>query len=97
MSDTPMSDIWDEYSFSLTSSIETGDLNDQSIAEIYVWPRDLELTKTEREDIKRFVHERLSEIIEKHPNMQIDYAIIASYIFRSLMCGMMFSMQKHLP
>ncbi len=92
--DTPLSDIWSAYSASLESSIETGDIDDQAIAEVYIWPRDLGITPAEREDIKRFVHERLSEILARHPHGPIDHAIIASYLFRSIICGMMLSRQK---
>jgi len=91
--DTPLSDIWFEYSQSLESSIESGEIDDQAIAEIYIWPRDLEITQAEREDIKRFVHERISEVLARHA-APIDHAIIASYIFRSIICGMMLEKQK---
>jgi len=95
-SSTPLSDIWAAYSESLGSSIESGEIEDQAIAEIYVWPRDLEITLIEREDIKRYVHERLSEILARHQHHghPIDHAIIASYIFRTLICGMMLARQK---
>lgn len=95
--ETPLTDIWAAYSQSLESSIESGEIDDQAIAEIYVWPRDLEITKDEREDIKRFVHERLSEILARHSHgVPIDHAIIASYIFRSILCGMMLARQKEI-
>lgn len=92
---TPISDIWAEYSASLESSIESGDIDDQVIAEVYIWPRDLEITGAEREDIKRFVHERLSEIMARQESgINLDHAIIASYLFRSIICGMMLARQK---
>jgi len=91
--ETPLSDIWHEYSQSLELSIESREIDDQAVAEIYIWPRDLELTEVEREDIKRFVHQRVSEILARHA-FPIDHAIIASYIIRSIICGMMLARQK---
>lgn len=92
----PLTDLWVEYSLSLERSIETGDINDTEISDIYLWPRDLNLTEEEKDDIKRFVHERLLEIVQRHSGIHLDNASIGSYIFRSVICGMMLDRQKGL-
>jgi hypothetical protein len=94
MTDTPLIDIWDQYSYSLAESVEEGLMDDPAHGEIYVWPRDLALTDIEKEDIKRYTHERVVEIMQHHPGVKLDGTFLASYVFRSLMVGLMLEKQK---
>ena len=94
MTDTPLIDIWDQYSLSLSESVEEGLMDDSAAGEVYVWPRDLALTEIEKEDIKRYTHERVVEMIAHHQGKKLDGTFLASYVFRSLMCGLMLEKQK---
>lgn len=86
----PLSDIWDIYTESLDQAISNGLLQDRELSDDYIWPHDLGLGDWEQEDVKKYVHERLSEIVEKiKGNGAIDPNLVAGYIFRSVISGML--------
>ena len=95
MEEIPLTEIWGEYTYSLEKTIETGDIDDPIVQEIFIWPRQLELTESEKEDIKRHIHERMAEIQQRHAGIPLDVQQIAGFIFKSLMAGMMLEKQKN--
>lgn len=86
----PLSDIWDTYTESLDQAISNGLLLEQELADDYIWPHDLHLGDWEQEDVKKYVHERLTEVVEKvRNNGNLDPNLVAGYIFRSVIAGML--------
>lgn len=87
----PLSDIWDTYTESLDQAISNGLLLEQELADDYIWPNDLGLEDWEQEDVKKYVHERLTEIVEKvrSTNGTLDPNLIAGYLFRSVISGLL--------
>lgn len=91
----PLSNIWDSYSQSLEEAITQGYINDDELATEYVWPGDLHVGDSEQDDVKKYVHERMVEIVEKiKTDKGLDPNLIASYIFRSVLCGMLWEKER---
>jgi hypothetical protein len=91
----PLSDIWDVYTASLDEAVRQGFLDDDDLSENYVWPADLDIGEWEQKDVQKYVHERMVEIVERIKTQGgINPNIIAGYIFRSVICGMMFEMER---
>jgi hypothetical protein len=91
----PLTDIWDVYTDSLDNALVEGYINDDEIAENYLWPLDLQIVEHEQEDMKKYVHERMVEIVERIKYDQgLDPNLIAAMIFRSVMCGMMWEKER---
>lgn len=91
----PLNDIWDVYTDSLDNALVEGYINDDEIAENYLWPNDLQIVAHEQEDMKKYVHERMVEIVERIKYDQgLDPNLIAALIFRSVMCGMMWEKER---
>lgn len=91
----PLSDIWEAYTESLDNAIAQGFLQDDVLSDFYVWPSDLEFQKWEQEDVQRYVHERMTEIIEKvKSGSGLNPNLIAGYIFRSMLCGMLWEHER---
>ncbi len=92
----PLSDIWDVYTDSLDNAISQKLIEDTEIGQDYVWPPDLNFTDWESADVQKYVHERMVEIIDNikaqgglNPNL------MAGYIFRSVLCGMMWQHERN--
>lgn len=92
----PLSDIWDIYTESLDQAIDNGLLRDEESSDEYVWPTDLHVDDWEQEDVKRYVHERMTEITDRIKTRGgIDPNLIAGYIFRSVISGMLWQAERH--
>lgn len=91
----PLSDIWDIYTESLDRAISDGLLQDDEVSDHYVWPDDLNIGDWEQEDVKRYVHERMTEIIDKvKTHGSLDPNLIAGYMFRSVISGMLWERER---
>lgn len=91
----PLSDIWDSYSESLDEAVEQGYIDDDELAENYVWPRDLLIGEGEQADVKKYVHERTTEVIDRiKDDGGMDPNFLASYIFRTVLCGCMWQKER---
>lgn len=91
----PLTDIWEVYSNSLDEAITRGFLQSDELSESYVWPVDLLIDSWEQDDVKRYVHERMTEIVDGiKSNNGVDPNLIAGYIFRSVLCGMLWQHER---
>jgi len=91
----PLSDIWDAYTQSLDEAVRQGFLDDDELSDQYVWPVDLDISEWEQKDVQKYVHERMVEIVDRIKQQGgINPNIIAGYIFRSIICGMMFELDR---
>lgn len=91
----PLTDIWETYNASLDEAVEQGYIDDPSLAEDYVWPVDLFLGDKEQDDVKRYVQDRMSEIVERvRTERGLDPNLVAAYLFRSIICGMMWERER---
>lgn len=91
----PLTDIWESYSDSLDEAVSQGYIEDEELAEQYVWPTDLSLGDSEVTDVKKFVHERTTEIIDRiSADGGIDPNFMASYVFRSIICGCLWQKER---
>jgi len=91
----PLNEIWDVYTESLDEAIANGFMEDDQIADSYVWPAPLSFGDEEMDDVKRYVHERMTEIVDRIKNQGgVDPNLVAGYIFRSVLCGMMWEKER---
>lgn len=91
----PLSDIWASYSEALDEAVTEGYIEDEDLAERYVWPADLEFGDAEIADVKKYVHERTTEIVDRvRDDGGIDPNFLASYIFRTILCGVMWQKER---
>jgi hypothetical protein len=91
----PLNDIWEIYSESLDVAVTQGLLGDSELGDGYVWPPDLDFKDWEQEDVKRYVAERLQEIVESIKNKGgVDPHMLQGYLFRSVLCGMMWEKER---
>lgn len=91
----PLTEIWDSFAESLSEAVQSGYIDDEEVAESYIWPNDLNFGEWEQKDVKRYVHERMTEIVEKiHNDRGLDPNLIAGYLFRSVLCGMMWEKER---
>jgi hypothetical protein len=91
----PLTEIWSTYTESLDKAIHSGLIDEEEVAESYVWPSDLDFGKMEQEDVKRYVHERMTEIVDRIQTQGgVDPNLIASYLFRSVLCGLMWQKER---
>lgn len=91
----PLSEIWDSYNFSLSNAVEEGFIDDPEAAEHFVWPSDLRFGDWEQDDVQRYVHERMTEIVDRvKSDRGVDPNVIAGYIFRSVVCGMLWEYER---
>ena len=91
----PLSNLWDIYNESLDIAIERDYISNPEMAEGYVWPHDLKLSESEKEDIQSYVHERLREIVDRlNEERTFNPHMVASYIFRSVIVGMLLSYER---
>lgn len=91
----PLNQIWDTYTDSLDNAIANGFMDDDELSDSYVWPLALGFGDAETNDVKRYVHERMTEIVDRIKNQGgVDPNLIAGYIFRSVLCGMMWERER---
>jgi hypothetical protein len=91
----PLSDIWETYTDSLDHADANGLLEDEEVQESYLWPTDLRLADWEQEDVKRYVAERMGEMMERMQTQGgLDPNLLAGYLFRSILCGMMWEKER---
>ena len=92
----PLSEIWNIYTESLDQAIANDLLTDEEFSDEYVWPNDLNFGDWEQEDVKRYVHERMTEITDRIKTRGgLDPNLIAGYIFRSVISGMLWEKERH--
>lgn len=85
----PLTDLWEKYSDTL-DGIETAE-----IAEEVVWPAELFMGNSEKEDVKNFVSERIEEMIEQaKAGGGINLQYIGGFLFKSLVTGMMWERER---
>lgn len=91
----PLNDLWDTYTGALDNAVASGLVDDQELNESYVWPLDLDWSEWEQSDVKRYVHNRMTEIIERVQAVGgLDPNVVAGYIFRSVVVGMMWQQER---
>lgn len=91
----PLNEIWDVYTESLDEAIANGFMEEDELSEQYVWPLALGFGGDEQNDVKKYVHERMTEIVDRIKNQGgVDPNLIAGYIFRSVLCGMMWEKER---
>lgn len=91
----PLTDIWETYNASLDEAVNEGYIHDPTLAEGYVWPSDLGLSDGEQENIKLYVEERMGEIVERIKTEKgLDPNLVAAYLFRSIICGLMWERER---
>ena len=91
----PLTDIWAIYTQSLNAAVEEGYIDDEELALDYVWPQDLKFLEYEKTDVKKYVHERMAEVIDRIKNENgLDPNLIGGYIFRSVLCGMLWEKER---
>lgn len=92
----PLNEIWNVYTDSLDNAIANGFMDDDNLSEQYVWPLALTFGENEQTDVKRFVHERMMELVDQIKNNGgVDPNLIAGYIFRSVLCGVMWQKERN--
>jgi len=91
----PLNEIWDIYTDSLDNAIANGFMEEDELSDQYVWPLALNFGDDEQADVKRYVHERMTEIVDRIKNQGgVDPNLVAGYIFRSVLCGMMWEKER---
>jgi hypothetical protein len=91
----PLTDIWDIYSHSLSQANDEGWIDDPELAEDYVWPADLKIGPEEQEDMKKYVNERMTELVERvKKDRGVDPNVLAGYVFRSVIVGMLWEAER---
>ncbi len=91
----PLTDIWSTYNESLDVAVDRGLIDDPELAEDYVWPVDLGLYDSEQDDIKQYIQERMSEVMERTQSERgLDPNLVAAYLFRSVICGMLWEHER---
>lgn len=92
----PLTDLYETYQESVDTAVTEGFVDDPDLAEDYLWPPDLMLGAMEKDDIKKYVHERMTEIVESvQRNHGLDPNVLASIIFRTLQVGMMWERERY--
>jgi hypothetical protein len=91
----PLTDIWEVYSESLNKAISANLFREEDLSDDYVWPHDLLIDDWEREDVKRYVTERMSEIVDRlEVKKALEPNLIAAYLFRSVIAGMLWEKNR---
>lgn len=91
----PLSNIWDLYTDSLAEAVDGGYLSDDELSDQYVWPADLHFGKFEQDDVRKYVFERVNEIVDNVKSRGgMDANLVAGYIFRSVLCGMLWERER---
>lgn len=91
---SPLNDQWNKYEQTIQEASEGGFLEDAEDADKVVWPYFLNIGEGEKEDINRFVVNRVNELLSSVPSKEINPNYIASYIFRSVISGMMWEYER---
>lgn len=85
----PLQDHWDEYQAHLESALEEGLLDDPTDAQEILYPKELHLGEGEKDDIREFVHERITELYETFQRQEdFNTNLVGTYIFRAVLLGM---------
>jgi hypothetical protein len=93
--EAPLNHIWELYADSLAQAVDDGYLSDDDLADEYVWPADLNFGKFEQDDVRKYVFERVEEIVDNVKNKGgMDTNLVAGYIFRSVLCGMLWERER---
>jgi len=86
----PLNDILDDYSMKL-DKVEEADLADDVI-----WPNELFIGETEREDVKEFLNNRMHEIIsQSNHGGGLNMQSFGAFLFKSLVSGMLWERERH--
>ena len=85
----PLQDIWDDYSEKL-DEIESAEIADEEM-----WPYQLFMGMNEKEDVKQFVTDRISEMVSYAQNTGgINLQWIGGFVFKSLVAGMLWERER---
>lgn len=85
----PLQDIWEEYSEKL-DSIEEAELADEQM-----WPYQLFMGTNEKDDVKQFITERISEMVSHAQDTGgINLQWIGGFVFKSLVAGMLWERER---
>lgn len=85
----PLTDLWDNYSEKLDA------VEEAELAEDLVWPNELFMGTSEKDDVKSFVSERIEEMIQQAKNAGgINLQYIGGFLFKSLVTGMLWERER---
>ena len=85
----PLNNIWEDYSSKLDS------VNDAELADDLVWPQELFVADSEKDDVKTFVGERIEEmVLEANKGHGINLQWVGGFIFKSLVSGMLWEKER---
>jgi hypothetical protein len=92
----PLNDIWSIYNESMVAALDEGMMDNPEDAQEYVWPPDLNFGDFEQSDVQDYVQERVTEILDhvQHTN-GVNPNVLAGYIFRSVLCGMLWQTERY--
>lgn len=92
----PLTSHWEVYKGQLENALARGLFDDPVAAQDILYPSDLYLGEDEKNDLRTFVGERLTEIHEKYKEEgeEFNANLIGTYIFRSIILGMMWENER---
>jgi len=92
----PLSDHWDVYTGRLEEAEAEGLLDDPVDAQEIIYPEELFLGESEKEDVRSFITDRLNELYNHYQESEgrFDPNFIGTYIFRSTILGMMWERER---
>lgn len=92
----PLTDHWKTYKERLEEAESNGLLDDPLDAQEIIYPDELFLGETEKEDVRDFITERLQELYNHYQVTEgsFDTNLIGTYIFRSIILGMMWERER---
>jgi CRISPR/Cas system CSM-associated protein Csm5 (group 7 of RAMP superfamily) len=92
---TPLEDVWDDYVATVNTATEEGLLETRESAENVIYPSRLIIAETEKEEVRRYIGERMEEIIAQiQRDNAVDGNFLAAYLFRTLIAGMLWERQR---
>jgi hypothetical protein len=92
----PLTDHWMNYQQRINDADAEGLLDDPLGAQEIIYPDELSFGEGEKEDVREFVEARLNELYANYQNIggKFDINAIGTYIFRSIILGMMWESER---
>lgn len=92
----PLTDHWINYQNKIDEADAAGLMDDPVDAQEIIYPDELFLGEGEKEDMRDFITERLNELYSHYQIVggQFDPNMIGTYIFRSILLGMMWERER---
>ena len=92
----PLTDHWESYKSKLEEAEAEGLLDDPTEAQSIIYPDELFLGEGEKDDVRDFITERLNELFQhyQHTEGKFDPNVVGTYIFRSIILGMMWERER---